>query len=117
MTDKRSEQDLPSSFKRQKMSPQNGDHESNPYLSHWNEPQVNGYSNGSAAQSTGLSKFGRHKTSMAMANMAEDGPNNPFNSKPLSKQYFSILKVRRNLPVHAQRYVDIRSLKDPSDSS
>ena len=38
-----------------------------------------------------------------MARLAEDGPNNPFNGRSLSKSYFNILKTRRNLPVHAQR--------------
>ena len=38
-----------------------------------------------------------------MAKKAEDGPSNPFNGQPLSQKYFSILKTRRNLPVHVQR--------------
>ena len=38
-----------------------------------------------------------------MAKLAEDGPNNPYNGRSLSKSYFNILKTRRNLPVHAQR--------------
>ena len=38
-----------------------------------------------------------------MAKGVEEGPNNPLNGQPLSKSYFSILKTRRNLPVHAQR--------------
>lgn len=60
--------------------------------------RMNGRSNPSA-----LVGFPRHKTSAAMAKSAEDGPNNPFNGKPLSAEYFNILKIRRNLPVHAQR--------------
>ena len=45
----------------------------------------------------------RHATTAAQAKAAEDGPNNPFTGKPLSQQYFRILKTRRDLPVHAQR--------------
>lgn len=100
MADRRPDADGPST-KRQKLSPSEMN-ESNPYLAHWNQPppQGNGYQNGSSSI---LSKFNRHSTTAADANLAEDGPDNAFNGKPLSKQYFNILKVRRNLPVHAQR--------------
>lgn len=79
--------------------------ESNPYLSHWNDaPQTNGYRNGSSSgPSAPLTHFQRHSTNAALAKEAEDGPNNAFNNVPLSKEYFNILKVRRNLPVHQQR--------------
>ena len=50
-----------------------------------------------------LANFPRHATTSRMAMKAEDGPMNPFNGKPLSKRYFDILKVRRDLPVHQQR--------------
>ena len=50
-----------------------------------------------------LSTFKRHQTTAELASMAEDGPENPMNGKPLSKNYFKILQSRRNLPVHAQR--------------
>ncbi|KAL7666135.1 RNA helicase [[Candida] zeylanoides] len=45
----------------------------------------------------------RHHTTVADATKLEDGPKNPFTGRPLSQQYFAILKVRRDLPVHAQR--------------
>ena len=51
-----------------------------------------------------LNNFKRHATTAAEAKQAEDGPNNPFTDKPLSEKYFGILKTRRGLPVHAQRY-------------
>jgi pre-mRNA-splicing factor ATP-dependent RNA helicase DHX15/PRP43 len=63
----------------------------NPYLAHMYENK------------NPLSKFQRHKTTAAQAHTAEDGPNNPFNGAPLSQNYFSILKTRRDLPVHRQR--------------
>ena len=50
-----------------------------------------------------MPKLLRHATTAAMAEKAEDGPTNPFNGQPLSNKYFSILKTRRNLPVHVQR--------------
>jgi len=100
-------------IKRQKTSDM--DPAANPYLAHWNEDQDgggaslgNGYSNGygsSRANGNGsvLSTFPRHKTTADDARKAEDGPNNPFNEKPFSQRYMSILKTRRNLPVSAQR--------------
>lgn len=98
-------------FKRQKTNDM--DPKANPYLAHMYEESVesssyhNGYeqpirSNGTGKSSM-LTKFIRHGTTAAMAKEAEDGPNNPFSGKPLSPQYLSILKTRRNLPVHAQR--------------
>jgi pre-mRNA-splicing factor ATP-dependent RNA helicase DHX15/PRP43 len=88
----------------------------NPYLAHMYEDEdgnnmKNGYGgaplpmmNGRAYNSP-LTKFQRHQSTSAQAKKAEDGPMNPFNGKPLSSRYFSILKTRRDLPVHAQRYV------------
>ena len=88
----------------------------NPYLAHMYEESktsyqdnsrdnygknagfTNGYLDGSSS-----SRLPRHRTTAAMASKAEDGPTNPFNGRPLSQKYFSILKTRRNLPVHAQR--------------
>lgn len=85
----------------------------NPYLAHRYEEDDsynNGYhtsnSNGyGSSESTGLSHFKRHQTTALQAHAAEDGPANPFNNAPLSKQYFNILKTRRDLPVHKQRSV------------
>lgn len=98
-------------FKRQKTNDM--DPKANPYLAHMYEDSVesssyrNGYEQPIRSNGTGkismLTKFTRHDTTAAMAKEAEDGPNNPFSGKPLSSQYFSILKTRRNLPVHSQR--------------
>ena len=96
------------------------DPRANPYLAHrYGEPvedegSYNGYSNGygrptnrtnGLSNASSLARFPRHKSTAAMAKNAEDGPNNPFSGQPLSSQYFNILKTRRNLPVHQQRYV------------
>ena len=96
------------------------DPRANPYLAHRYEESVesegdyNGYSNGygrptsrvnGLSNASSLTRFPRHKSTAAMAKTAEDGPNNPFSGQPLSSQYFNILKTRRNLPVHQQRYV------------
>lgn len=94
----------------------------NPYLAHMYEDQNDsgyntGYSNGDGNGNGGVKltkQYGRsddnsmvnmprHKTTAEMARKAEEGPNNPYNGKSLSKQYFNILKSRRGLPVHAQR--------------
>ena len=95
------------------------DPRANPYLAHrYEEPAedeniYNGYTNGYARttkrvegplKASSVAGFPRHKSTAALAKKAEDGPNNPFNGQPLSTQYFSILKTRRNLPVHQQRY-------------
>lgn len=97
------------------------DPRANPYLAHRYEEPVedegsyNGYSNGygrpanrmdGVSNASSLARFPRHKSTAAMAKKAEDGPNNPFSGQPLSSQYFNILKTRRNLPVHQQRYVE-----------
>lgn len=57
------------------------------------------------AASGPLRDFRQRQTTATQARKAEDGPDNPFTLRPLSKQYFDILKKRRDLPVHAQRYV------------
>lgn len=103
-----------SRFKRQKVSDR--DDQSNPYLAHMyngdNQEGVglnhsNGYSNGYHSKSqngnSSLGSFKRHATTAKLAKVAEDGPNNPFKQSQLSERYFSILKTRRGLPVHAQR--------------
>ena len=115
--------DYNSRAKRQKTSTTNMDPKANSYLAHMyeNVPEENGYSNGygyggyqqstnGANAGAALKKFKRHSTTAGQAQQAEDGPNNPFTSRPLSKQYFNILKTRRNLPVHAQRQVPLGSL-------
>ena len=61
--------------------------------------------------------FQLHATTAKDARKAEDGPNNPFNGKTLSDNYFAILETRRNLPVHAQRYVTCVSIPFPRTSA
>jgi hypothetical protein len=106
MTDRRSGDE--SRAKRQKTET---DPASNPYLAHMNHGDDNSYSNGrsngrsNGSGTDGLTHFKRHSTTSALAAKAEDGPSNPFNGNNLSERYFGILKTRRNLPVHAQRYV------------
>jgi len=111
MADRRPEAQEMSRAKRPKTEDLNP--ATNPYLAHMYEVQdddsySNGYSsrnrNGDGSSTrTGLSDFKRHSTTALQAHEAEDGPNNPFNNTPLSKQYFNILKTRRELPVHKQR--------------
>jgi pre-mRNA-splicing factor ATP-dependent RNA helicase DHX15/PRP43 len=103
------------------------DPKSNPYLAHMysnsddsdedggvsltqsRKPIIKTSSNGYKASdlpSTGsIGKLRRHRTTAALAAEVEDGPMNPFTGKQLSEEYFRILKTRRNLPVHAQRFV------------
>lgn len=45
----------------------------------------------------------RHNTTAAQAEKLEDNHINPFTGNAFSEKYFGILKVRRDLPVHAQR--------------
>lgn len=101
MADRRPEEPEMSRAKRPKTG--DLDPKDNPYLAHMYEPEesYNGSRNGNAQ--TGLSNFKRHATTAAQAHVAEDGPQNPFNNNALSKQYFNILKTRRDLPVHKQR--------------
>ncbi|PGH33621.1 pre-mRNA-splicing factor ATP-dependent RNA helicase PRP43 [[Emmonsia] crescens] len=87
--------------KRQKTETADMDPRQNKYLAHWYEDETP--SNGYSAESSILDGFKRHKTTAAMAKEAEDSALNPFNGKPFSSKYFSILKTRRDLPVHTQR--------------
>ncbi|KAI7215632.1 putative pre-mRNA-splicing factor ATP-dependent RNA helicase [Hortaea werneckii] len=95
-----------SRFKRQKIS-DDSDMDSaknNPYLAHMHDGDesngASGQANGNGSSIAGLT---RHATTAKAAAKAEDGPLNPFNGNQLSDRYFSILKGRRDLPVHAQR--------------
>lgn len=89
------------SAKRQKVTGM--DSMDNPYLAHWNENgNSNGFSNG-ASFSSPLDKLKRHQTTVDDHVKAESGANNPFTGQPFSQRYLSILKTRRDLPVHAQR--------------
>lgn len=48
-------------------------------------------------------KSQRNKTTAALAQALESGATNPFTGKEFTQKYCDILKVRRDLPVHAQR--------------
>ncbi|EAS27961.1 pre-mRNA-splicing factor ATP-dependent RNA helicase PRP43 [Coccidioides immitis RS] len=90
--------------KRLKTTATNVDPRDNPYLAHMFEDSANGNgrANGASTDSP-LAEFKRHKTNSAMARAVENSKVNPFTGKPASERYFSILKTRRDLPVHAQR--------------
>ena len=92
--------------KRQKVSG-DMDPRTNPYLAHMYENGGNGYNNGRSTPpsriDSPLANLQRHTTTTADAKAAEDGKNNPFSGQPHSERYFSILRTRRDLPVHAQR--------------
>lgn len=78
---------------------QKNDPSKNPYLAHHYSAAQDDMTN----SSSGLQNFKRHKTMAKDAKAMEDGPHNPFTGNALSQQYMSILKKRRELPVHAQR--------------
>ncbi|OCK79881.1 P-loop containing nucleoside triphosphate hydrolase protein [Lepidopterella palustris CBS 459.81] len=73
-----------------------GDPSKNPYLAHH-------YQNEASSSPPQLQNNKRHATTSKDAELMENGPLNAFTGKPLSQQYMSILKTRRDLPVHAQR--------------
>lgn len=50
-----------------------------------------------------FSKLIRHQTTAEQASRLENGDVNPFTGEKFSSKYFDILKVREDLPVHAQR--------------
>ncbi|KAM5477969.1 DEAH-box ATP-dependent RNA helicase prp43 [Microsporum canis] len=76
------------------------DPRSNPYLAHMYENED--VSNGTNRESP-LAGFRRHETTAEMANEVESGGVNPFTGNQFSSRYVSILKTRRDLPVHQQR--------------
>jgi pre-mRNA-splicing factor ATP-dependent RNA helicase DHX15/PRP43 len=99
MVDRRPDASDSSRAKRQKKDTAEMDPRANPYLAHMYENNENGNGTSDGA----FAGFTRHQTTSALAQVAEDSEFNPFNDKPFSSTYFSILKTRRNLPVHAQR--------------
>ncbi|KAB8232965.1 uncharacterized protein BDW43DRAFT_100155 [Aspergillus alliaceus] len=97
MVDRRSDSEDGSRAKRQKMDPKD-----NPYLAHMYADTSNGNSWVEDKDSP-FAKVKRHQSTAAQAKELEDGEFNPLNGRPFSSKYFSILKTRRDLPVHAQR--------------
>lgn len=93
MAGNRSDSEGDARAKRQKTDT---DPKNNPYLAHM-------YENDNGSENSALAKFKRHQTTSALAKKAEDGDINPFSGRPFSSKYFSILKGRRDLPVHQQR--------------
>ncbi|KAI1918778.1 DEAH-box ATP-dependent RNA helicase prp43 [Ophidiomyces ophidiicola] len=92
--------------KRLKTTASAMDPRDNPYLAHMYENDSSGSGESKtdgALKDSPLADFERHKSTAAMARKAEDSTANPFTGKPASSRYFSILKTRRGLPVHAQR--------------
>lgn len=97
-------------IKRQKTERSDMDPRQNPYLAHmFNGDGSQGYNslrnsalNGSASGDS-FAKLKRHQTTAAQAKKIEDAPTNPFTGQSFSTKYFSILRTRRDLPVHAQR--------------
>ena len=78
----------------------------NPYLAHMLPDQ--GYIPQVAAGRGPLKDFKKRESTAKQAEKAEDGPDNPFTLRPLSPNYFNILKKRRDLPVHSQRSVPVQ---------
>ena len=107
MADRRPAGEEGSRAKRLKTEATNPDPRDNPYLAHMyeDEQQTNGSQSWTDGTQGVLADFKRHRTTAAMAKMAEDSKINPFNGKSATQKYFSILQTRRDLPVHAQRYV------------
>ncbi|KAI5959495.1 PRP43 [Candida pseudojiufengensis] len=50
-----------------------------------------------------FSNLKRHETTAQQAEKLENGPTNPFTGLQFSQNYFKILNIRRDLPVHSQR--------------
>ncbi|PYI11176.1 pre-mRNA splicing factor ATP-dependent RNA helicase PRP43 [Aspergillus sclerotiicarbonarius CBS 121057] len=103
MVDRRSDSDNSSRAKRQKMDKPETDPKDNPYLAHMYEDNSNSWTDGATDLHPAFGKIKRHQTTAASAQKVEDGDINPFNGQPFSSKYVSILKTRRDLPVHAQR--------------
>ncbi|KAL2829928.1 P-loop containing nucleoside triphosphate hydrolase protein [Aspergillus cavernicola] len=105
MVDRRSDSENGSRAKRQKMDKSGTDPRENPYLAHmYADTSSNGNSSSQADNNnSAFGKLQRHQTTAAQAKKVEDNDFNPFTNRPFSSKYFSILKTRRDLPVHAQR--------------
>jgi hypothetical protein len=96
--------------KRKHVAPSTNNSQDDPLLAAYNNPYLahmipeNGYSPQIAAGRGPLRDFVQRKTTAIQADEAEDREDNPFTLRRHSKTYFEILKKRRELPVHAQRY-------------
>jgi pre-mRNA-splicing factor ATP-dependent RNA helicase DHX15/PRP43 len=84
------------------------DPRNNPYLAHHYEDDDSAplKSTYHSKNDSPMNRLHRHETTAAQAMELEDSVNNPYSGNPFSQTYFKILKTRRNLPVHAQRYVE-----------
>lgn len=108
MVDRRPETADGSRTKRQKMDKTETDPRDNPYLAHMYPDETssgNLWDDGIAEKNPAFAKLKRHRTTAKLAKAVEDSEVNPFNGQQFSTKYFSILEGRRDLPVHAQRYV------------
>lgn len=103
MIDRNSDSEGASRAKRQKMSKTEVDPRDNPYLAHMYESSGDSSRYADGAGDKPFGKMKRRQTTATQAKEVEDGATNPFNGQPFSNKYFSILKGRRDLPVHAQR--------------
>lgn len=103
MVDRISDSEGASRAKRQKMTKTDVDPRDNPYLAHMYEPAADANEWVDGAIDKAFRKMKRRQTTAADAKRVEDGGVNPFSKEPFSPKYYSILKDRRDLPVHAQR--------------
>ncbi|RMJ28500.1 hypothetical protein PHISP_00627 [Aspergillus sp. HF37] len=103
MVDRISDSEGASRAKRQKMTKADVDPRDNPYLAHMYEPAADANQWVDGAMDKAFRKMKRRQTTAADAQRVEDGGINPFSREPFSPKYYSILKDRRDLPVHAQR--------------
>lgn len=103
MGDRNSDSEGASRAKRQKMTKTDVDPRDNPYLAHLYEPSANANQWVDGAIDKAFRKMKWRQTTAADAKRIEDGGINPFSGEAFSPKYYSILKTRRDLPVHAQR--------------
>ncbi|OGM42204.1 pre-mRNA-splicing factor ATP-dependent RNA helicase PRP43 [Aspergillus bombycis] len=103
MVDHRSDSEEGSRAKRQKMDKTGTDPKDNPYLAHMYADTSSNGNEWVEDKDSPFAKVKRHQSTAAQAQKIEDGDINPFSGQPYSSKYFSILKTRRDLPVHAQR--------------
>lgn len=71
----------------------------NPYLAHMYENNANGFSSDDP-----FAHFKVRETTAKQVEAVENLDHNAFTGKAHTQKYFDILRVRRDLPVHKQRY-------------